>query len=165
VIVGGCPYCYSISVSPIAKDARHAADDWYSSPPPPNQRRPRRGWQRGAARAISRHPPVPGARSAACVRLMGNPWRRVADLSARRPVDALGQKIFADHLSLHEDPYLPRGHGSSPFDEEGVRGLERDVVADGVLQGYFLSTYSARKLGMKSTGNAGQLQPQLKSSD
>jgi PmbA protein len=50
---------------------------------------------------------------------------------------------------------VPRASGSSPFDEEGVRGIERDVVADGVLQGYFLSTYSARKLGMKSTGNAG----------
>jgi PmbA protein len=50
---------------------------------------------------------------------------------------------------------VPRGAGSSPFDEEGVRGLQRLVVRDGRLDGYFLSTYSARKLGMKSTGNAG----------
>ena len=70
-------------------------------------------------------------------------------------VDSLGKPVFAEHVTLHEDPYLPRGQGSSPFDEEGVRGMQRDVVADGVLNGYFLSTYSARKLGMRSTGNAG----------
>jgi PmbA protein len=58
-------------------------------------------------------------------------------------------------VSIRENPYLPRGYGSGAFDEEGVRGAERDVVAGGVLRGYFLSTYSARKLGMKSTGNAG----------
>ena len=70
-------------------------------------------------------------------------------------VDALGKQVFAPHISIEEDPYLPRGAGSSPFDEEGVRGLRRLVVKDGRLDGYFLSTYSARKLGMKSTGNAG----------
>jgi PmbA protein len=58
-------------------------------------------------------------------------------------------------VTIHEDPYLPRGSGSSPFDEEGVRGVRRDVVEHGVLTGYFLSTYSARKLGMQSTGNSG----------
>jgi PmbA protein len=47
------------------------------------------------------------------------------------------------------------GIGSAPFDEEGVRTRKRDVVKDGVLQGYFLSSYSARKLGMQTTGNAG----------
>ncbi len=70
-------------------------------------------------------------------------------------VDSLGKKVFADHVSLHEDPFVPQGAGSSPFDEEGVRGMKRDVVEGGVLNGYFLSTYSARKLGLKSTGNAG----------
>jgi PmbA protein len=70
-------------------------------------------------------------------------------------VDALDRPLFAPHVSIHEDPYLPRGIGSGAFDEEGVRGCRRDVVADGVLRGYFLSTYSARKLGMTSTGNAG----------
>ena len=50
---------------------------------------------------------------------------------------------------------MPGAMGSAPFDEEGVRTHERDVVRDGVVQGYFLSTYSARKLGMKTTGNAG----------
>jgi len=56
---------------------------------------------------------------------------------------------------VREDPFLPRGMGSGPFDEEGVRGMARDVVENGVLAGYFLSCYSARKLGMRSTGNAG----------
>jgi PmbA protein len=70
-------------------------------------------------------------------------------------VDALGKRLFAPHLSLHEDPYILRASGSGAFDEEGVRGLQRDVIADGVLTGYFLSSYSARKLGMKTTGNAG----------
>jgi PmbA protein len=54
-----------------------------------------------------------------------------------------------------EDPHVVGAVGSAPFDEEGVRTVKRDVVKDGVLQGYFLSTYSARKLGMKTTGNAG----------
>jgi PmbA protein len=70
-------------------------------------------------------------------------------------VESLGKKIFADHISVREDPFQRRAMGSSPYDEEGVRGHLRDVIAGGVLQGYFLSCYSARKLGMKSTGNAG----------
>ncbi len=58
-------------------------------------------------------------------------------------------------MNIREQPFIPRGIGSSPFDSEGVACLERDVVKDGVLQGYFLSSYSARKLGMETTGNAG----------
>jgi PmbA protein len=54
-----------------------------------------------------------------------------------------------------EDPHVPGAVGSAPFDEEGVRTRQRDVVKDGVVQGYFLSSYSARKLGMQTTGNAG----------
>ena len=56
---------------------------------------------------------------------------------------------------MHEDPHVVRGKGSSPFDEEGVITRSRKVVDDGRVQGYFLSTYSARKLGMPTTGNAG----------
>ncbi len=54
-----------------------------------------------------------------------------------------------------EDPLVPRGKGSAPFDEEGVRTRPRKVVDAGRVEGYFLSSYSARKLGMKTTGNAG----------
>ena len=70
-------------------------------------------------------------------------------------VDSLGKQVFPKHIHIHEDPYLLRGKGSSPFDDEGVRSGPRDVVADGKVQGYFLSSYSARKLGMRTTGNAG----------
>lgn len=69
--------------------------------------------------------------------------------------DSLGQQVLPDHIHVHEDPHLPRGKGSAPFDDEGVLTRPRDVVSQGVVQGYFLSTYSARKLGMKTTGHAG----------
>ena len=70
-------------------------------------------------------------------------------------LDSLGQQLFPDFFQLQERPFLPRGLSSSPFDSEGVATRDRDVVKDGVLQGYFLGSYSARKLGMRSTGNAG----------
>ena len=70
-------------------------------------------------------------------------------------VDSLGQRVFAAHISMIEDPHVPGAMGSAPFDEEGVRTVRREVVKQGVVEGYFLSTYSARKLGMKTTGNAG----------
>src|SRR5207237_1319826 len=54
-----------------------------------------------------------------------------------------------------EDPFVRRGKGSAAFDEEGVRTRARKVVDAGRVEGYFLSSYSARKLGMKTTGNAG----------
>ena len=59
------------------------------------------------------------------------------------------------HIDILEDPFILGGKGSSPFDEEGVRVAPRKVVKGGRVEGYFLSSYSARKLGMKTTGNAG----------
>jgi len=70
-------------------------------------------------------------------------------------LDSLGQQVFPDFMQIHERPFLPRGLASSPFDSEGVATLDRDVVKNGVVEGYFLSSYSARKLGMRTTGNAG----------
>jgi PmbA protein len=70
-------------------------------------------------------------------------------------VDALGKQIFAPNITITEDPNVPKGFATGPFDDEGVATKARDVVKNGVLQGYFLASYSARKLGMKSTGNAG----------
>jgi PmbA protein len=58
-------------------------------------------------------------------------------------------------MDLFEDPFVMGGKGSSPFDDEGVRVKARQVVEAGRLQGYFLSSYTARKLGMQTTGNAG----------
>lgn len=80
----------------------------------------------------------------------GSLYRKVSFL-----VDSLGKEIFPKHLSITENPHIKGAMGSSPFDEEGVRTQARDLVRDGVLQGYLLSTYTARKLGMTTTGNAG----------
>ncbi|MFO1362107.1 MAG: metalloprotease PmbA [Burkholderiales bacterium] len=70
-------------------------------------------------------------------------------------LDSLGTQVFAPIVNLREDPFVPRGLASGCFDDDGVATHARDVVKDGVLQGYFLGVYAARKLGMKSTGNAG----------
>ena len=70
-------------------------------------------------------------------------------------LDCLGQPVMASHLDISEDPHLLRGKGSAPYDDEGVVTRARRVVEAGVAQGYFLSSYSARKLGMRTTGNAG----------
>ena len=70
-------------------------------------------------------------------------------------VDSLGKRIFPEFMRISERPYLPKGLASSPFDDDGVVTRDREVVEDGILKGYFLSTYSARKLGMATTGNAG----------
>lgn len=70
-------------------------------------------------------------------------------------LDSLGTQVFPSFFQLHERPFLARGLSSAPFDSEGVATADRDVVVDGVVQGYFLGSYSARKLGMHSTGNAG----------
>jgi PmbA protein len=70
-------------------------------------------------------------------------------------VDSLGREVFPPHVSIREEPHLRRGQASAPFDDEGVATRPRDVVRDGVVQGYFLGSYSARKLGLVSTGNAG----------
>ncbi len=168
--VGGFPYSrHSISVTPIArnKDGMQR-DDWYSSSRLPSELADpeavgayaaRRALARLSGRRLStRQCPVLFEAPLACG-LIGNFVQAASGGSLYRKasflVDALGKPLFAAHVSLHEDPYVPRASGSGPFDEEGVRGQQRDVIADGVLTGYFLSSYSARKLGMKTTGNAG----------
>ncbi len=67
----------------------------------------------------------------------------------------LDQKIFPDFVHIHEQPLLPRAAGSAPFDGEGVATAAKDLVSEGVLRSYVLDSYSARKLGMRTTGNAG----------
>lgn len=68
---------------------------------------------------------------------------------------ALGEQLFPGFVHIDEQPHLPRGLGSCVFDREGVATRPRDLVRDGVLQGYVLDSYSARRLGMETTGNAG----------
>jgi PmbA protein len=70
-------------------------------------------------------------------------------------LDSMGKQVFPKHIDILEDPFVKRGKGSSPFDEEGVRVAPRTVVDGGRVKGYFLSSYTARKLGMRTTGNAG----------
>ena len=70
-------------------------------------------------------------------------------------VDHLGKKIFPGFMHIHEQPMLLKGLGSAAFDSEGVATQTRDIVSEGVLQGYVLDSYSARRLKMTTTGNAG----------
>ncbi|MEO5622492.1 MAG: metalloprotease PmbA [Dokdonella sp.] len=70
-------------------------------------------------------------------------------------VDHVGKKIFPDWMQIVERPRIPRGHGSTAFDSEGVATRDSDLITDGVLARYILGSYSARKLGLASTGNAG----------
>lgn len=70
-------------------------------------------------------------------------------------LNAAGQQVFPSGLSIAERPHIPKAMGSAPFDEEGVATHERELVSDGVLTGYILSSYSARRLGLVTTGNAG----------
>jgi PmbA protein len=70
-------------------------------------------------------------------------------------VDHLGKRIFPTFVHLEEVPHLLKGLGSAPFDQEGVATKRHDIVREGILQSYVLSSYSARKLGLKTTGNCG----------
>lgn len=70
-------------------------------------------------------------------------------------LDQMDKPVFAPHISIDDVPDLRKGLASSPFDDEGVRVQRRTIVEDGVLRGYFLGSYSARKLGLRTTGNAG----------
>jgi PmbA protein len=80
----------------------------------------------------------------------GSQYRRASFL-----LDAAGQQVFPDWFSISERPHLPRALASAPFDHEGVATRDRELVSAGVLLGYVLGTYSARKLGLRTTGNAG----------
>src|SRR3989475_9712769 len=80
----------------------------------------------------------------------GNLYRKTSFLA-----DSLGKQAFSPLVHIDERPHQPRAMASSPFDEEGVATVERTIVRDGTVEGYFLGSYSARKLGMKSTGSAG----------
>jgi PmbA protein len=70
-------------------------------------------------------------------------------------LNAAGQQIFPKGFAIAERPHIPKAMGSAPFDEEGVATRDRELVSDGVLTGYILSSYSARRLGLETSGNAG----------
>jgi PmbA protein len=70
-------------------------------------------------------------------------------------LNVAGQEVFPTNFSIAERPHLPKAMASAPFDDEGVATRDRELVAEGILTGYLLSSYSARKLGLQTTGNAG----------
>ncbi len=168
--IGGYPYSrHTISVAPIAgKGANMQRDDWYSSMRDPDKlAKPEDIGRYAAERALARlnarkldtrkcpvlfEAPLAAGLLGAFVQAVsgGALYRKSTFL-----LDSLGKRVFAPHMQVLEDPHVVGAVGSSPFDEEGVKTSRREVVKDGVVQGYFLSTYSARKLGMQTTGNAG----------
>ncbi len=168
--IAGYPYSrHSLSVSPIAgKGNNMQRDGWYSSDRNPKKLADPEAIGRYAAeRSLSRlnarqldtrkcpvlfeAPQAVGLIGAFVQAVSGGALYRKSTFLT----DSLGTAIFGPDIQIIEDPHQLGGVGSAPFDEEGVRTQQRDVVRNGVLQGYFLSTYSARKLGMKTTGNAG----------
>jgi PmbA protein len=168
--IGGYPYSrHTISVAPIAgKGANMQRDDWYSSARDPKKlASPESVGRYAAERALARlHAHKLDTRKCPVLfeaplaaGLLGSFVQAVSGGALYRKstflLDSLGQAVFPEHIQIVEDPHIVGGVGSAPFDEEGVKTSRRDVVKDGVVRGYFLSTYSARKLGMKTTGNAG----------
>ncbi len=163
---------HSMSVSPIASSPGKAGDmqrdAWYSSQRNANDlSSPEEIGRYAAQRALSRLNSRKIAttecpvlfESPLAAGLLGSFVQAISGGSLYRKssflLDSLGKQVLPKHIDIAEDPFVIRGKGSSPFDEEGVRVKARQVVQSGVVQGYFLSTYSARKLGMKTTGNAG----------
>lgn len=80
----------------------------------------------------------------------GNLYRKSTFL-----LDHLGKPVFPSFVHIHESPHIPRALGSAPYDSEGVANRAHPIIREGILESYILSTYSARKLGMETTGNAG----------
>ena len=164
---------HSLSVAPIASEPGRRGDDmqrdaWYSSMRSPDDlAAPEAVGRYAAERALSRlrarkvaTAEVPVLfESTVAAGLIGALVQATSGGALYRKstflLDSLGKEVLAPHLDLHEDPHVLRGKGSAPFDDEGVVTRSRDVVSAGVLQGYFLSSYSARKLGMRTTGHAG----------
>ncbi|NUA30712.1 metalloprotease PmbA [Cupriavidus basilensis] len=167
---GGYPYSrHFISCAPIAgTGSGMQRDDWYSSKRAPGELAApedigRYAAERSLARLNARQlstrrcpvlfeaPLAAGLLGAFVQAVSGGALYRKSTFL----YDTLGKAVFAPHIHIHEQPHLPGAMGSAPFDEEGVKTHARDVVRGGVVEGYFLSTYSARKLGMTTTGNAG----------
>ncbi|MCW7537588.1 metalloprotease PmbA [Aquabacterium sp. A7-Y] len=160
---------HSLSVAPIAgRGEQMQRDAWYTSMRDPAELAPAEAVGRYAAeRALSR---LKSRKIATCecpvlfestlaVGLLGGFVQATSGGALYRKAtflgESLGTQVFPDHIDIAEDPHIPKGKGSAPFDDEGVVTRARHVVKGGQVEGYFLSSYSARKLGMRTTGHAG----------
>ena len=160
---------HSLSVSPIAgKGDKMQRDGWYSSMRKASDlANPEAIGRYAAQRALSRlgsrktptatcpvlfEAPLASGLLGAFVQAVsgGSLYRKSSFL-----LGSMGKAVFPKHIDVVDDPFVVGGKGSSPFDDEGVMPQQRTVVQAGKVRGYFLSTYSARKLGMRTTGNAG----------
>ena len=160
---------HSISVAPIAgKGKQMQRDAWYSSMRDARELAlpeavGRYAAERALARLKSRKIPTTECpvlfESPLAAGLLGGFVQAVSGGALYRKstflANSLGKPAFPKHIDINENPHLLKGKGSAPFDEEGVKTSARQVVEAGRVAGYFLSTYSARKLGMRTTGNAG----------
>ncbi len=168
--IGGYPSSrHSLSCSVLGQDEKGMQRDyWYSSGRSADDLEDaevvgRKAGERtlarlGARKISTRETPVIFQAEMA-VGLLRNLVRAISGSAIYRQssflLDHLDKQIFPDFIRIHENPLLPRGLASAPFDSEGVATKARDIVSQGILQGYALSSYSARKLGMQTTGNAG----------
>ena len=160
---------HSISLAVIAEDrGLMQRDDWYSSARVPGKlAEPEALGRYAGRRALAR---LGSRKIATCqapvlfeapvaVGLIGSFVAAASGGSLYRKssflLDGLGKQIFWKGISIEECPHEPRALASTPFDDEGVATRRRVLVQDGVLKGYFLGSYSARKLGLQSTGSAG----------
>jgi PmbA protein len=160
---------HSLSVSPIAGRGNDMQRDfWYTSErSAKDMARPEAVGRYAAERALSR---LKSRKIATCevpvlfentlaAGLLGAYVQATSGGALYRKstflLDCLGRQVLPKHIDILEDPHVLKGKGSAPFDDEGVLTRKRKVVQAGVTQGYFLSSYSARKLGMKTTGHAG----------
>ncbi|MDI4633359.1 metalloprotease PmbA [Pelomonas sp. V22] len=160
---------HSISVAPIAgRGAGMQRDSWYSSmraagdlasPEAVGRYAAERALSRLKARKVKTAEVPVLFESTVAAGLLGALVQATSGGALYRKasflLDSLGKPVLASHIDVAEDPHVLKGKGSSPFDDEGVITRARSVVEAGVLQGYFLSTYSARKLGLRTTGHAG----------
>ena len=168
--LGGYPGSrHWLSCSVIAEDkGLMQRDDWYSASRAPEKLAEadalgRYAGERALARLGARKIPTTQApvlfEAPAALQLIGhfvsavnggNLYRKTSFL-----VESLGRQVFAPFVHIDERPHLRGAMASTPFDDEGVRTRDRSIVRAGLVEGYFLGSYSARKLGMKTTGNAG----------
>ncbi len=160
---------HSLSVAPIAgKGANMQRDAWYTSmrdpallasPQAVGEYAARRALSRLNSRKISTIQCPVLFENTLAAGLVGHLVQALSGGALYRKTsflqDSMGKRVLPSHIHMTEDPFILGGKGSAPFDDEGVKTQARNVIDAGRVEGYFLGTYSARKLGMRTTGNAG----------